>query len=185
MKRSNTRGALGLAVVLAAIVSCVGQREELEPSERRALEESIEAGTDIGEPREGAWPSESQYFRIHLEAASTCSGWLWKTQTALARGWISPVDDADPSPLPAHGSVDMQISVLNGLFAGAAVWTTTGTAPGQVFERTYALDGNAVSDPCGCLLVFAEANGFGRVNLRAKRLICPQGTTYEPPDPPP
>ena len=66
MHRTRTPGWVrwGLVVSLVLLNGCVGQREELEASERQTLEENLSEGVGVGDPREGSWPSVAEGFRV-------------------------------------------------------------------------------------------------------------------------
>ena len=176
---------LGFVVTLVLLCGCVEQRKDLEESERQTLEENIADGIDVGEPRAGSWPSAGKSFQINIEATLTCSGLVRKSQTVLARAWVSAPDDLSPIPVLRPRTLDLQVSMLNGLFAGA-VYANSKGRPDHVFELVRALDGNAASNPCGCIVAAATATGFPNFQSRlvAKRVICPDGMTYDPPEVP-
>lgn len=167
-------------------VGCVAQRDDLEPSERQALAENIEAGNGVGEVSEAAWPAAGKTFKVNLEASLTCAGLLQKSQAMLARAWISAIDEESPIPVLAPRGLDLQISVLNGLFEGM-VLAKSRSVEGHRVEAVHALDGNALSNPCGCVVVAATATGFSgslKSTNVSKRVICPEAMTYQPPGAP-
>lgn len=172
-------------LTLAGVPGCVAQRDQLDPSERRTLERNIADGVGAGEPREGSWPAEAQDFRLNLEVSSSCDGLLSRTQIVLARAWVSPLDDASPIPVLSPRTLDLQMTLLNGLFAGA-VFSDARPGADHVYELDHALDGSALSDPCGCAVVAASVAGIPSFKSRmvSKRLICPEGMSYEPPEEP-
>ena len=172
----------GWVLILALSIGCVGQRDELENSERQKLEANLTESVGTGEAREGAWPRGGAGFEVHLEATLACTGLVKKSQLVLARAWVST--DADPSALPVihPRSLELQVSMLNGLFAGS-VYTDVDRLPDHSVELTRALDGNVASSPCGCVVAAATAFGFPNFQSRlvAKRVICPEGMRYDPP----
>ncbi len=174
---------LGFVATLVLLSGCLEQREDLAESERKTLEENIANGIGLGEPRAGSWPSAGGSFQVNIEATLTCSGLVRKSQTVLARAWVSASDNLSPIPVIRPRTLDLQVSMLNGLFAGA-VYANSKGRPDHVSELVRALDGNAASDPCGCIVAAAVATGFPNLQSRlvAKRVICPDGMTYDPPE---
>ncbi len=137
---------LGFVATLVLLSGCLEQREGLAESERKTLEENIASGIGLGEPRAGSWPSAGESFQVNIEATLTCSGLVRKSQTVLARAWVSASDNLSPIPVIRPRTLDLQVSMLNGLFAGA-VYANSKSRPDHVSELVRGWDGNAASDP--------------------------------------
>ncbi len=168
------RRVLAAAGVLALTGACVAQREDASPEEIASLEAKWAEGRDVGEVVRASWHTVGEHFQVNLEAASSCDGLLRRTQSTWVRAWVSYRDDPDGIiPILSPRVLELRLYTLDGLFEGVSDWDFK--RDGHVRILSTAIDGNILSDPCGCVTVSALADGFARTRLIAKRLICPEG----------
>ena len=159
----------------------MAQRDDASPEEIASLEAKWAEGRDVGEVVKASWHSVGEHFQVNLEAASICDGLLRRTQSTWVRAWISDREDPDVIiPVLSPRVLELSLYTLDGPFEGVRDWDVERDGHVRILSR--AIDGNILSDPCGCVTVSALADGFATTRLIAKRLICPEGAVRRLPE---
>ena len=116
---------------------------------------------------------DGEGFFIHVAGELRCEGLLSVEQVVYAETHVtSPGRDGLPATLR---DINVAISVQDGLFKGL-----TERGPPTVAQRasgSLVLEGNLLTNPCGCVKVVGNARLPSGAEIRARKTLCPEGQT--------